>query len=275
MLEIKHVSVVFGGLVAVSELSFTVEPGRIVGLIGPNGAGKTTVFNAILAVYPPTTGEVHLDGKRIDHLPTHRICRMGIGRTFQNIRLFKEMSVLDNVKVALGYNHRYSFFDALLRTPRCRRQERIIDIEAREILEFFNLLDVADDKASSLPYGRQKYLEIARAYSTRPRMLLLDEPAAALNDTETAGLMAKVREIMSETGCGVLLIEHDMRLVMGICEHIVAIEYGAKISEGDADHVRNDPKVIEAYLGTQDEDDARVAMNMTDAPSGQESENDR
>ena len=263
MLEVKDVSVVFGGLVAVKELSFTVNPGQIVGLIGPNGAGKTTVFNAVLAVYPPTTGEVHLNGHRIDRLPTHRICRLGIGRTFQNIRLFKDMSVIDNVKVALGFNKRYSFLDALLRTPRCRRLEREIESEAREILEFFDLADVAMDKASSLPYGRQKYLEIARAYSTKPKLLLLDEPAAGLNDTETAALMAKVRDIMDRTGCGVLLIEHDMRLVMGICEHIVAIEYGAKISEGDADHVRNDPRVIEAYLGTQDDRDQAVGKSMS------------
>jgi len=262
MLEVKNVSVVFGGLVAVSELSFTVNAGQIVGLIGPNGAGKTTVFNAILAVYPPTEGEVHLNGERIDNLPTHRICRLGIDRTVQNIRLFKEMTVLDNVKVALGHNHRYSFFDALLRTPRCRRLEREVEADAREILDFFDLGDFAMDKASSLPYGRQKYLEIARAYSTCPKMLLLDEPAAGLNDTETAALMDKVRAIMDRTGCGVLLIEHDMRLVMGICEHIVAIEYGAKISEGDAGHVKNDPKVIEAYLGTQDERDREVGEGM-------------
>ncbi|OGK09916.1 MAG: high-affinity branched-chain amino acid ABC transporter ATP-binding protein LivG [Candidatus Riflebacteria bacterium RBG_13_59_9] len=251
MLRLENITVSFGGLCAVKDLSLEVLPRRIIGLIGPNGAGKTTVFNAITGVYRPQSGNVYLDGRAITHLPTHAITRLGIGRTFQNIRLFKNMSVLDNLKVALHQNYRYSLLEAFFRVGRTRFTERLIDEEAMRILHFFGLAETASRLAGGLPYGQQKYLEIARAYATHPKVLLLDEPAAGLNETEIQELMKRVHLTMEQTGAGVLLIEHRMRVVMGICENIHVLDHGLKIAEGTPDEIRDNPRVIEAYLGEE------------------------
>ncbi|MEP0814410.1 MAG: ABC transporter ATP-binding protein [bacterium] len=251
MLELRDVSVVFGGLRAVDKLTMSVGSKELIGLIGPNGAGKTTVFNAITGVYPPTEGEVILDGERLNGVETHEICRKGIGRTFQNVRLFKNLTVLDNVKIALDRNCKYSLVDAFLRTPRCRRIEREIEEKSYELLDYHGLKDCAKSIAKNLPYGLQKHLEIARAMATNPKILLLDEPAAGLNDRETSELMEKIFRILEEHELGILLIEHDMKLVMGICQRIVMIDYGKKIAEGAPEEIRSNPRCIEAYLGKE------------------------
>jgi branched-chain amino acid transport system ATP-binding protein len=256
VLELQGVSVVFGGLHAVVDLSLTVRQGELKGLIGPNGAGKTTVFNAITGVNPPSEGIVRLSGEKLNNLPTHVICRKGIARTFQNLRLFKNLTALDNVKIALDRNYRYTLFDAFLRTPKCRRIEREITEKAHFYLNKTGIADYAATIAKNLPYGLQKRLEIARAMATNPKILLLDEPAAGLNDTETEELMAKIRELRDEYKLGILVIEHDMKLVMGICEQITVLEYGKTIAFGSPSDIQNDRRVIEAYLGEQREADA-------------------
>lgn len=249
LLEVMNLGIAFGGLQAVAQLDLNIEKGHLYGLIGPNGAGKTTVFNMLTGVYRPTEGDIILDGKNITGKSPEKICRSGIARTFQNIRLFSNMTVLDNVKVALHNQVRYSMFDGILRLPRYFSREKVMNQKAMELLKIFDLDGSADLPASSLPYGKQRKLEIARALATNPKLLLLDEPAAGMNPNETAELMETVRFVKDQFKIAILLIEHDMSFVMGICEQITVLDYGRVIASGSGDEVRNNPKVIAAYLG--------------------------
>ena len=249
MLEVTSLGISFGGLRAVDELSMKIEEGGLVGLIGPNGAGKTTVFNMLTGVYRPTDGGIRLDGQNLISKKPHDICKMGVARTFQNIRLFSNLSVMDNVKTGLHNEITYTLAESLLHIGSYRKKERAMDGRAMELLEVFDLVSVADYKAANLPYGKQRKLEIARALATNPKLLLLDEPAAGMNPNETAELMETVRFVRDKFDIAVLLIEHDMSFVMGLCEHITVLDYGRIIAEGDPETVRSDPKVIAAYLG--------------------------
>lgn len=249
VLETRNLGISFGGLRALDDIHFTIGEGEIIGLIGPNGAGKTTVFNLLTNVYVPSQGVIELEGENIAGKKTYQITRNGIARTFQNIRLFKDLSVEDNVKIAMNSLMHYSVFSGIFHLPASRREERKVSEKARELLRVFDLGSCAHDLAKNLPYGRQRKLEIARALATEPKVLLLDEPAAGMNPTETRELMETIRLIRDRFGVAVLLIEHDMNFVMGICEHIVVLDYGKIISEGNADEVRGDSKVIAAYLG--------------------------
>lgn len=249
VLEVKSISISFGGLRAVDNLNLTIEKGQLYGLIGPNGAGKTTVFNLLTGVYKPTTGTFYLNGENLTGKSPIEINKKGIARTFQNIRLFKDMSVLDNVKAGLHNQKKYSTITGVFRLPRYFKEEKQMNEEAMNLLHVFGIDDSAETLAANLPYGKQRKLEIARALATNPKLLLLDEPAAGMNPNETAELMDTIRFVRDEFDMTILLIEHDMRLVAGICEELTVLNFGTELAQGKTSDVLNDPKVITAYLG--------------------------
>ena len=249
MLEVTSLGISFGGLRAVDELSMKIEEGGLVGLIGPNGAGKTTVFNMLTGVYRPTDGGVRLDGQNLIGKKPHDICKMGVARTFQNIRLFSNLSVLDNVKTGLHNEITYTLAESLLHLGSYRKKERAMDGRAVELLEVFGLESVVDYKAANLPYGKQRKLEIARALATDPKLLLLDEPAAGMNPNETEELMETIELVRKKFGVTVLLIEHDMKLVSGICEYLYVLNFGRLLAEGTPSEVLSNSEVVTAYLG--------------------------
>ncbi len=249
ILEVKNLGISFGGLRAVDGFDVTIEKGELYGLIGPNGAGKTTVFNMLTGVYKPTDGTIFLDGENITGKKTIDINKHGIARTFQNIRLFKELSVLDNVKIGLHNNYKYSAATGIFRLPGFFRMEKAMNEKAMELLKVFDLDGQADYLASNLPYGPQRKLEIARALATEPKLLLLDEPAAGMNPNETQELMDTIRFVQKEFDMTILLIEHDMKLVSGICEKLTVLNFGQVLAQGETSAVLNDPAVVKAYLG--------------------------
>lgn len=262
VLKVENISILFGGLKAVLDFNLTLEQGELLGLIGPNGAGKTTVFNMLTGVYMPTSGDIFLNDLKnnepvsIIHKKPYKITQMGIGRTFQNIRLFKELSVLDNVRIAHHFNVTYRAFDSFFRTPSFFKGEKEITDESLELLKIFKIDQKANLLSKNLPYGEQRKLEIVRALATKPKLLLLDEPAAGMNPNETQDLMKLITNVQDQFKLTILLIEHDMNLVMGICKRIIVLDYGQMIAEGNPAEISRNPRVIKAYLGEEAESNA-------------------
>ena len=253
VLDVRNLGIDFGGLTAVDGFNITIGPTEISGLIGPNGAGKTTIFNLLTGVYQPTRGSILINGIDTKGMPTHKVNRLGIARTFQNIRLFGEMTALDNVKVGMHNEIKCSFIASLLHLPSYHKAEKRANQKAMELLEFMGMGDIAHVKAGSLPYGVQRRLEIARALASNPSIILLDEPAAGMNPSETAELMHQIRRIRDTFQIAIFLIEHDMNLVMNVCEAIAVVNYGRIIAKGTPEEIRENPAVIEAYLGKQED----------------------